>query len=194
MSFKRGFKSQCEKRSVELRKQLSLSPTDPLDARELAGYVGVTIWSLDNIQGLDRKDLNQLTNVDPNSWSAFTLKIGTRHLVVYNSTQSTARVNSVCMHELSHIILCHQLHDAHLSNDGHLIPSNYNKEQEDEADWFAGTLLLPRAVLLDVRERNLSDTEIMDEFLVSADMLRWRFRMTGVDLQLENRRKSGRSA
>jgi len=139
---KRGFKSQCEKRAIELRKQLGLESTSPLSATELSDQVNVTIWSTLDIDGLGLQDLRQLTEIDADSWSAFTLRIENKHLVVYNSSQSPARINSVCMHELSHIILGHELHNAHVSSEGHLVPSNYNKEQEDEADWLGGHLEL----------------------------------------------------
>ncbi len=186
---KRGFKSQCEKRSVEIRKQLGLESVSPLSAEKLARHINVTIWSTLDIDGLSSEDLRQLTEIDPGSWSAFTLRIENRHLVVFNSAQSSARINSVCMHELSHIILGHELHGADVSPDGHLIPSNYNKEQEDEADWLGGTLLLPRPALLHIRNSKLSNEQIEEDYQVSNDMIKWRFRMTGVDIQLSNRRK-----
>lgn len=91
------------------------------------------------------------------------------------------------MHELSHIALGHELHSASLSNDGHLIPSNYNQDQEDEADWLGGTLLLPRPALLRIRREGLSDGQAMAKFQASEEMLKWRFRMTGVDYQLRVR-------
>ena len=118
------------------------------------------------------------------SWSAFTMRVGTEHLVVFNSAQSPPRINSVLMHELAHITLGHELHDAQVSDDGHLIPSNYNQDQEDEADWLGGTLLLPRPALLKIRWQNLTDVQAMELYQASEDMLKWRFRMTGVDYQL----------
>lgn len=194
MAFKRGFKSQCERRSTEIRKQLNIATTAPLKAAALADYIGVTIWSLDDIKELDEADYKQLAIHDPDTWSAFTLQIENEHLIVFNSSQGAERVNSVCMHELSHILLGHRLHDAHLSDRGHLVPGNFSKDQEDEADWLAGTLLLPRPALIDIRSRGLTDYQVKDEYLVSFAMIKWRFRMTGVDYQLSNRGYRGRSA
>lgn len=188
MTFKRGFKSQCERRSAETRKQLGYSPTDPLKAKQLADSIGVIVWSMEDIDGLSVEDYHQLAISDSDAWSAFTLRIENRHLIVFNPSQSVERINSVCMHELSHILLGHRVHDAQISEAGHLVPGNFNKEQEDEADWLAGVLLLPRPALLDIRHRALSDYQIKEEYLVSTEMIRWRFRMTGVDYQLSNRR------
>ena len=76
---KRGFKSQCEKRAIEFRKQLGLEPTSPLSADELAKHVNVTIWSTIDVDGLEASDLEQLTKTDADSWSAFTLRIENNH-------------------------------------------------------------------------------------------------------------------
>jgi Zn-dependent peptidase ImmA (M78 family) len=95
----------------------------------------------------------------------------------------------VVIHELSHIMLGHELASAGMTEDGHLIPSNYDREQEDEADWLGGALLLPRPALLVIRRRRITDAQAMLEFQVSQKMLTWRFRMTGVDYQLANAQK-----
>jgi Zn-dependent peptidase ImmA (M78 family) len=181
---RRGFKSQCERRSVEIRKSLGLDHDDPLHGVDLAPQIGATIWNARDIEELPDIDLRQLTEIDSQSWSAFTLRIGIRHLVLYNPTQSAPRINSVIMHELAHIALGHELHSASLSEDGHLVPSNYSQDQEDEADWLGGTLLLPRPALLRIRRDRLNDVAAMSKFRTSEEMLRWRFRMTGVDNQL----------
>jgi Zn-dependent peptidase ImmA (M78 family) len=146
----------------------------------------VTIWNANEIEGLGTKDKVQLTVNDADSWSAFTLCQRERHLIVYNPAQSEPRINSVAMHELSHIMLGHELASAGLSEDGHLVPSNFDQEQEAEADWLGGTLLLPRPALLGIRRSGLTDDQAMNRFLVSQQMLNWRFRMTGVDYQITN--------
>jgi Zn-dependent peptidase ImmA (M78 family) len=92
------------------------------------------------------------------------------------------------MHELAHIMLGHELTSAGVTEDGHLIPTSYNQDQEDEADWMAGTLLLPRPILLKIRQANMSEEAATHFFQVSSDMLTWRLRMTGVDYQLRSAR------
>ena len=182
---KRGFKSQCERRSVEVRRGFELKPDDPLSAFALAQSMGVIVWNEHDILGLAEIDIKQLTQIDPDSWSAFTIRVEDRHLVVFNSTQSLARQNSVVMHELAHIMLGHELTSASVTEDGHFVPTTYDQEQEDEADWLAGTLLLPRPALLRIRYRQMVDSLATKHFKVSNQMLTWRFRMTGVDYQIE---------
>ncbi len=187
MAFRRGFKSQCEKRSVELRKQLGLAPISPLSAHQLASHLGVQVWGADAIEGLSGSDRQQLFEIDPGSWSAFTLRVVGRDLIVYNPAQSKPRINSVVMHELSHIILGHELHEVVVHEEGHMIPGNYDRDQEDEADWLGGTLLLPRPALVHARNLGLSNDDVREKFEVSRDMVTWRFRMTGVDYQFSRR-------
>lgn len=184
-----GFKAQSERRSVEIRKRFGLQPDAPLNARQVAAAYGILVWTEADIEGVSHDDLVQLTVIDPESWSAFTMRVGENHLIVVNSSQSSPRQNSVIMHELSHILLGHELTSAGLTAEGHFVPTSYNQDQEDEADWLAGTLLLPRSALLGIRSRGLTDVQAQTKYQVSDQMLKWRLRMTGVDYQLTNARK-----
>jgi Zn-dependent peptidase ImmA (M78 family) len=164
-------------------------------AFDVAEHVGgITVWSALQVTGLSSADMNQLTVKDAESWSAFTQRHGERHLIVYNPAQSRPRINSVVMHELSHILLGHELTSYDLSDDGHLVLGNYDQDQEDEANWLGGTLLLPRPALLAIRRNGLSDDQARELFQVSPEMLIWRFRMTGVDYQLAHAKRKRRSA
>lgn len=177
---------------MSIRATLGHAPHDPLSAFDLSNSYGTVVWNENDIRGLDSSDVVQLTQNDPDSWSAFTMRVGEHHLIVYNSTQSIPRQNSVVMHELAHIILGHELTSASLTEDGHFVPTTYDQDQEDEADWLAGTLLLPRPALLRIRRSGLSDDQAIDAYAVSQQMLTWRFRMTGVDYQLANARRKAR--
>jgi Zn-dependent peptidase ImmA (M78 family) len=181
---RRGFKSQCERRSVELRRLLGRQPLEPLLAADVAHHYNVTVWNPLQIAAISASDIQHLLGPGREEWSGFTLRIGTRHLVVMNSAQSPRRQNSVLMHELSHIILGHQLASAMFTEGGDFTPSTYNQDQEDEAAWLGGTLLLPRPALLWMRYQGMSDDEAATYFSVSPDLLRWRIRMTGIDYQL----------
>lgn len=186
MAFRRGYKSQCERRSVEVRKDLGLSKIAPLDAFNLAQHFGIVVWSTDEITGLSDEDKRNLTLEDNDSWSALTIRMRHHFLVIYKAGQSSPRINSVVMHELSHIILGHELADACILDDGSFVPGNFNQNQEEEANWLGGALLLPRPALLHIRRKKLSNQNIINEYRVSEDMLTWRIRMTGVDYQIKN--------
>ena len=188
MAFRRGFKSQCERRSAEYRKQLGLKDVDALDAKKLAKHLGVTVWSVADVQGLLDEEVKTLIDPADDSWSALTMRLGAQDLVLYKPVSSVGRTNSVIMHELAHIVLGHELAEACLLPDGSLVPGNFSQEQEDEADWFAGTLLLPRPALVSIRLNRIADDVACSRFLVSREMLVWRNRMTGVEYQFAGSR------
>jgi Zn-dependent peptidase ImmA (M78 family) len=157
---------------------------DPIRALDVANYYNVTVWSPNDVEGVPSADIQYLLGAGADEWSSFTLKLGTRNLIVVNTAHSERRQNSVLMHELAHIILGHQLSSGVITGSDHFVPSNYNQDQEDEAAWLGATLLLPRPALLWMRRRNMSDDEAATHFGVSLDLLKWRIRMTGIDYQL----------
>jgi len=186
LALRRGFKSQCERRSVEIRNDLNLTKVCPLLAHDLAKHINVTVWSTQDIDGLTNDDHRYLSIEDDDCWSALTMRMETNHLIIYKSGQSAARINSVVMHELSHVILGHELADAVLLDDGSLVPDNFSQDQEAEADWFGGTLLLPRPALLKIVKDQTPDRIAQEHYGVSSEMLVYRTRMTGVRYQMKN--------
>jgi Zn-dependent peptidase ImmA (M78 family) len=72
-----------------------------------------------------------------------------------------------------------------VSETGLLLLSDYSDEQEQEADWLAAALLLPRDTLIRLRAASHSVTDIASRYGVSEPLCEWRLRMTGVDIQLK---------
>jgi Zn-dependent peptidase ImmA (M78 family) len=91
------------------------------------------------------------------------------------------------MHELAHISLRHVPSRVDLSVSGLMLLSDYPDQQEQEAEWLAGAMLLPRAALIHHRSRGWGVDQICAKFSVSATLCQWRIRMTGVDSQLKRR-------
>jgi hypothetical protein len=187
--FERGFKTWCEHVSIQQRRDLNLSPTDPLDPRRLAELLNVKVWTAEDVPDLDPEYLQTLLYEDSSSWSAVTLKVGLQTLTIVNSSHSKARQSSDLMHELAHLIIGHEPSRIDVSEDGLLILHTFEKKLEDEANWLAGCLLLPRDALMFARKQKFSDKEIQSKYGVSADMLQYRLRMSGVDFQM-NRAKA----
>lgn len=172
--FERGFKSWCERVAVSHRRELSLAPADPLDARRLASHLGVLVWTANEVPGLDRKFLTVLLKDDPDSWSAVTLCTGSKDVIILNSVHSEGRTASDIMHELAHIILGHEPARVEVSKDGFLILSTFDRAQEEEAKWLSGCLLLPREALLLIRRTGLSPQAAAARYGVSVPMLTFR--------------------
>ena len=168
---------------------LAVSLVGALDPRRLADLLEVRVTVPEQIPGLSRGAVLQLTRADRDSWSAVTISQDGKHLVVLNSGQSQARQASSLAHELAHIVLNHTTDRAVLSDEGFLFRSSYDSGQEEEASWLAGCLLVPRDGLLAVGRRGTDPRRLAAKFGVSVDMIQWRLRMTGVGRQLRRERR-----
>jgi len=180
---RRGFKSWCERTSGGYRSQLGLELADALEPRQLAEHLSVLVWTPQDIPGLSTRSIEQLTEVDPSGWSAVTIAAGGHNLIIINSAHARTRQRSSLAHELAHVILNHRPTEARVSGEGILFRDRYDTEQEDEADWLAGALLLPREGLLSVYRRTQSSETIGRHFGVSTKLVDWRLRTTGILVQ-----------
>lgn len=180
----RGFKSWCENISIRVRQGLELLPSDPLDLWSLAKSLEVEVWIPNQIPGLEQKYLHRLLREDPDSWSAVTISVPGKDLILLNSSHSPARQASDMMHELSHILAGHEPARVDITQDGLLMLNNFNRNQEDEARWLSGCLLLPREALFLIRQQRKELAHAAREYGVSVDMVRYRLNVAGIDRQL----------
>ncbi|MDD5670037.1 MAG: ImmA/IrrE family metallo-endopeptidase [Candidatus Omnitrophica bacterium] len=177
---KHGFKSWCERASVSYRKSLALEAAAPLPPAKLAEYLNVVLTTPKDITGLSQQSQDLLTVKESSSWSAVTLSFGEKNIVIYNSSHATSRQSNDIMHELSHIILSHQPQQMHSYDLGMLL-RHYNQEQEEEADWLAGVLLLPRDALIKIKFSKTDHDQAAKFYGASKRLLDWRLNATGVN-------------
>jgi len=137
---------------------------------------------------LSTDSIEQLTRTDAESWSAMTLQVGSTHAIVVNPAHAVTRQRVDLMHELAHIQLKHTPARVEVSKSGVILLSDYSDEHEQEADWHAAALLLPRDGLVEMRARNDSVAQIAANYEVSESLCIWRLRMTGVDVQIRRTR------
>jgi hypothetical protein len=113
-------------------------------------------------------------------FSALTICEGTRRLIVYNPRHAvTRRANSV-VHEISHVILEHPAAPA-LGTGG---CRYWDSRLEDEADWQAAALLVPRDGAFAWLRAGNGLNDGARKFGVSPALFRWRVNHTGVAKQL----------
>lgn len=188
--FERGFKAWCERFAAQKRSDLGLRPSEPLDAFLLAKHLGIKVITPLEVPGLAPEDLTVLHRNDgktPSCWSAVTIVKGDKVIVVLNGSHSKARQASDLMHELAHRIRGHQSQELEVSSEGLMFLKTYEKAQEDEADWLAGCLLLPRDALISIKRDRLGPEQAAARYGVSQRMLTYRLAMTGVNRQLRAR-------
>lgn len=174
---------------MRYRRRLGVTPQEALPYRELADELDVRLWAMQDVPGLDKATLHQLSVADATAWSAVTVVVDEGCAVVVNTAQNARRIPNSVSHELAHIILGHSAARVDISEDGHLWLSTYGDEQEREADWLAATLLLPREGLLQSFARYRDVEALAAQYCVSRELVRWRLNTTGVIRQVEGRRR-----
>jgi len=182
--FRRGFKTSCEETSAKLRRRLDLEPTAPIDMSAAAKIMGISILGPADLPDLSADVCARLQGEHSTIWSAITVSNGNGHLIIINPSHSSARSNSSLAHEISHVILGHEPSNMFMTAQPEIALRSHNREQEEEANWLAGCLLLPREALLKMRRLKANDDQICSEFGVSPAMLRFRINGTGVDSQM----------
>jgi len=189
---RRGFKTWCENAARGYRRELGLEPFAPLDPRLLASKLGVKISTPSDVPGVPPAALCQLTKVDYSSWSAVTISVADKFLIIVNDKDSIERQNNSLAHELSHVVLEHRAAQVFVSPKGQMLLSEYDRVQEEEANCLSGTLLIPRDALLSFLARGYEHARIASHFVVTRDLLQMRINLTGVGKQLANRRHYSR--
>jgi hypothetical protein len=190
MVLERGFKSWAERSAISLRSELGLRPFEPLPPARLASHMEVHLCTPPDIPGISQSVLDQLLKHDPSGWSGVSIQRFGGAVVIYNPEHSSGRQSNDIMHELAHLILDHKPTTVILSQDGSLVMRSFNEQQEEEADWLAGCLLLPREALVHSARLGLDVQQIADKYFVSEPLATFRRRITGIDAQMRRRRLS----
>jgi Zn-dependent peptidase ImmA (M78 family) len=188
-TLERGFKARAERTSAGLRGELGLSSFEQLNPRQLAEYLEIKLLTPSEVPGMTDELLHQLLTVDPWGWSAVTIAQGDTALIIFNPRHSAGRQASDITHELAHIILGHQPATMIMSSDGSLVMRSYDQKQEDEANWLAWAILLPREALLSMKRKNATVVDIASAFGVTETLVQYRLRITGIESQI--RAKAG---
>jgi len=182
---RRGFKAEAERLAERTRAQLGLRPHDPLDIRALAGHLNVEVVAADKL--VDHARLEELERIQPHAFSAATFHLpDSRTVAVYNPCNDSGRTNSDIGHELGHLLLNHDVREIQQLG-GHTF-FTCDPEQEQEATWLAGCLLLPRPLLLREVYKGITPAAIAAKYEVSEDMARFRLNTSGVLLQARRAR------
>jgi Zn-dependent peptidase ImmA (M78 family) len=178
---RRGFKSEAERVALDVRHQLGKRSTDALEPSEMASHVGAKIRRADELTSIAKLEL--LEELQPGAFSACTFTIGSRHVIVYNPISPTERTRSDIAHETAHILLKHAVKEVHQI--GTVSFFSCDPDEEQEANWLAGCLLLPRPLLLAAAKRGWGIKEISKKYTVSEQMATFRLRTTGVSRQID---------
>jgi Zn-dependent peptidase ImmA (M78 family) len=155
---------------------MGLRSADPLDSLELAKHAGAEVRCADQLTTIAK--LEALEEIQPGAFSACTFNLGDRHVIVYSPLASPGRRQSDIAHEVAHILLSHAVQQV--QQVGGLCFFTCDPDEEQEANWLAGCLLLPRQLLYLATRRGLQAADIAARYGVSEQMAAFRLRSTGV--------------
>lgn len=146
--YRYGFKKWSDEKAIELRNELGLYASSPLCAFELCKHLKIPLFIPDEIKGLSKESLNNLLGKGNGHWSAASIPVDNKFIIVHNPTHVPARQQSNLMHELAHIICEHKVpkDKNNLGLSGFL--RNHNEDQENEAEWLGACLQLPKPALI----------------------------------------------
>jgi len=198
---RRGFKAEAERHAASLGTAIGCSDLQSPNLANIAAHLRVAVLPADQLLDGGVGDLLTLHRTQPGAFSAATFSPpGRRHLVVYNpvdldgrylsptEAKLDGRIRSNVAHEFSHFILDHDVRRVQKIAEHYFFTCN--PEQEEEANWLAGALLLPRPLLVEAARQRLSDEQISTLHNVSVEMARFRMNATGAKMQVARARRS----
>jgi Zn-dependent peptidase ImmA (M78 family) len=178
---RRGFKTEANTIAREIRQELGLRLTAPLDPWKLATYLAVPVVPLQEFAAEAPAACRLFTRQHRASFSAVTVFCGSERMIVFNHAHSAGRQASDLAHELAHVLLFHPPSPA-LDHRG---CRQWDPEAEDEAAWLAGALLISDEAALDIAARGLTDAEAAIEYGVSEHMMRFRMNVTKARVRIQ---------
>lgn len=175
---RRGFKEHAKRLALEVRDELGLDAFTPLDPVELAAQYGIPVYALSELApyGSATEAIAHFSGENEAAFSAALVPIRTGWLIVENDFHAPTRRRSSVAHEMAHVILEHGFALSILGFDG---CRSFNREIEDEAEWFSSELLIPYKAAVALARRGTSDSEVAKYYGVSTRRAAMRMNASG---------------
>lgn len=175
MTLRRGFKTEANRTSRELRAELGLDPAAPLSPFKLASHLDVELIKLSVFRAGHPEATSYLLGEGKNEFFAVTLCSLRPRRVIYNDAHSPARTAADIAHELAHMLLLHPAHRLTSETGGR----HYDKELEEEANWLGPAILVSEEAAVSVARQGWSVREAAAHYGVSETLMRMRLGVTG---------------
>lgn len=180
-----GFKAEAERLADRTKTQMGLSAAEPAEVHALAQHLNMEILAADQL--VDRRKLQDLAAAQDGAFSAATFHLSQDRVVIV-CNPSTTRPGLAATSRTNLPTSCSAIRS------GSYRPSRAfltcDPEQEEEANWLAGCLLLPRQVLLREAFADATPEAIAAKYQVSLPMARFRLNTSGVLLQVRRARQT----
>lgn len=185
-AFYRGFKTDARTISRDIRAELRLTPTSPLDSRVLAGHLEIPFVPLSDFRAVAPGAVQAFMGRLEAQFSAVTVFDGPTRLIVFNDAHVPQRQSSDLAHELAHALLFHAPTPA-INDRG---AREWDATREAEASWLSGVLLVPDEAAIRIVSDGLAVGNAAREYGVSEVMMRFRIRASGAVTRVKRYRQS----
>ena len=185
-----GFKAHAKRLAVEVRAELDLGPFDPLDPRDLAANYGIPIYTVGALaNACDPAVAEWVNGPGQGVFSAALVPVGTGRFIIDNDLHAPTRRASSLAHEMAHVLCEHEFTEVLITADGCRAAS---REDEAQADWLGGELLIPEAAALRAARADWPDQQVAVAYGVSPQRASMRMNASGAR-QRVNRERGARS-
>lgn len=133
---RRGFKTQAKILALELRAEIGLDAHATFDPYAFAAEYGIRVVRLSE---LDHPAAAYLYRIDGSALSGALIPLDQGVVILENDAQPASRRRTTMCHELAHVVLEHAF-GATLTDER---KCGLGGDQEAEADWLAGEVLIP---------------------------------------------------
>ena len=187
---RRGFKTEAKWIAKQVRDDLGLGLTDPLDPWRLAELLDIPVLRLSEFQESEEGAYHYFRGQGRSVFSAVTVFYGTRRLIVHNDSHSPGRQASNVCHELAHGLLLHAPTPI-LDDKG---CRYWSKEIEEEANWLSGVLLVPDEAAIAVVKGGIDLARAAPYYGVSVQMLTFRINVSGARKRVQRFSRTSRQS
>ena len=183
MTLRRGFKTEANKYAREFRLELKIPPDGPLCPWRLAQHLLVPVFKLSELAKEDTRAAFFLGQNGLWEFSGATFILRYRRIIVINDGHSPKRQASDPIHELSHCVLGHAP-----ALDLVTSPSRqYDKVQEEEANYLGPALLISEEAALSIVRGGLTRAEASALYSVTEDVVQMRINLTAATKRVRSR-------
>lgn len=150
----------------EERADVGLNDFQSLDPRQIAAAHGIPVYPLSQLadSGAKPEAVEHFGKTKSSSWSAALVPFGSARIIIENDSHLPVRRRSNIAHELGHHLLEHDFSTVILGEDH---KRQFSPEQEKQATFMAGELLIPLPAVERMAFAGWSNEQVANTFDVS---------------------------
>ena len=171
---RRGRVTHLREVAREVRGELGLDTLAPFDPAGCARLYGIDIVQMSSLEGVDLA-LTHFASDETALFSGALVRRGSGAFIVLNDFHAPVRQRSTLSHEMAHLLLEHEFTQLIHSAAG----CSHERDQEEEADYLGGELLIPFAAAVRLARQEQPDADVAARMITSVQMARWRMNATG---------------